>query len=92
MSRTTNVQYAAAAMFDRMYGSFAADKNRRQGALAYATSYLSCLQGSGGSLKRVAVGNMAYQVKYNNKPVPSYLIKGPLTANGNIYNGYLNGL
>lgn len=75
MSRTTNVQYAVASMFDRMYGSFATDKHKRQGALAYAVSYLSCLQGSGGSLKRVAVGNRAYQIKYNAGQVPSYLLK-----------------
>jgi hypothetical protein len=71
-----------------MYGSFATDKYKRQGALAYAVSYLSCLQGSGGSLKRVATGNRAYQIKYNVGQVPSYLLKPPTiyTMNGGVLN------
>jgi len=63
--RSTGVNYATAALFDRMYGSLLRAPHVRRGAQVFAVTYQSCTGASGGSLKRAAQGigydNIRYQ-------------------------------
>ena len=52
--RTTGVNYATAALFDRMYGRLGGAPYKRRGAQVLAVTYQAVTGVSGGSLKRVA--------------------------------------
>jgi len=54
--RSSGVNYATAAMFDRMYWSLQSAPHIRRGAQVFAVSYQSVTGPSGGSLKRAARG------------------------------------
>ena len=57
--RSSGVNYATAALFDRMYWSLQSAPHKRAGA--FAVSYQSVTGVSGGSLKRVAQGVLFYR-------------------------------
>ena len=54
--RSSGVNYATSAMFDRMYWSLQSAPNVRRGAQILAATYQANTGASGGSLKRVARG------------------------------------
>ena len=59
--RSTGVNYATAALFDRIYGSVRTAPHVRRGAQVLAVTYQAVTGVSGGSLKRVARGQNIYQ-------------------------------
>jgi hypothetical protein len=54
--RTSGVNYATAALFDRMYWSLQNAPNKLRGAQVFAAAYQSNTQGSPGSLSRLVRG------------------------------------
>jgi hypothetical protein len=54
--RSSGVNYATSAMFDRMYWSLQSAPNVRRGAQILAATYQANTGAGGGSLKRVARG------------------------------------
>ena len=54
--RSSGVNYATAAMFDRMYWSSQSAPNTKRGAQVLAVTYQANTGASGGSLKRVYLG------------------------------------
>jgi hypothetical protein len=58
--RSTGVNYATAALFDRMYWSLQTAPHVRRGAQVFAVTYQSVTGASGGSLKRAAKGLNIY--------------------------------
>jgi hypothetical protein len=54
--RSSGVNYATSAMFDRMYWSLQSAPNIKRGAQILAATYQANTGASGGSLKRVAKG------------------------------------
>jgi len=58
--RSSGVNYATAAMFDRMYWSFQTVPNIRRGAAVLAVTYQANTGACGGSLKRAARGLNIY--------------------------------
>ena len=63
--RSSGVNYATAALFDRMYWSLQSAPHKRAGAGAFAVSYQSVTGVSGGSLKRVAQGVLEQRALFN---------------------------
>jgi hypothetical protein len=59
--RSSGVNYATAALFDRMYWGLQTAPHKRAGAAAFAVSYQSVTGASGGSLKRAARGAIIYR-------------------------------
>jgi len=56
MPNSTHVNYATAAMFDRMYWSLQKAPHIQRGAQVLAVTYQATTGASGGSLKRVTQG------------------------------------
>ena len=54
--RTSGVNYATAALFDRMYWSLQNAPNKLRGAQVFAAAYQSNTQASAGSLSRLVRG------------------------------------
>jgi hypothetical protein len=54
--RSSGVNYATSALFDRMYWSLQSAPNARRGAAVLAVTYQSNTGASAGSLKRAARG------------------------------------
>lgn len=54
--RTSGVNYASAAMYDRMYWFLQSDANKRRSAGYLAVTYQADIGASGGSLKRAFKG------------------------------------
>jgi hypothetical protein len=52
--RSSGVNYATAALFDRMYWSLQSISNKRQAATAFAYAYQANTGAGGGSLKRLS--------------------------------------
>jgi hypothetical protein len=59
--RSSGVNYATTALFDRMYWGLQTAQNKRAGAAAFALSYQAVTGPSGGSLKRAARGAVVYR-------------------------------
>ena len=58
--RSSGVNYATAALFDRMYWSLQTAPHLRRGAAVLAVTYQANTGASGGSLKRAARGLNLY--------------------------------
>ena len=63
--RTSGVNYATAALFDRMYRSLQTAPDKLRGAQVFSAAYQSNTQGSAGSLSRLVRGTNRYS--YFNK-------------------------
>lgn len=65
-SRSTNVQYSVKGMFDRqVYFPGATFNNVSDSSRLLATTYLACLGGNGGSLKRTAYNLPLARIQQN---------------------------